>query len=132
MAVLLSRSYGGFPSGVVANFTTDVEASLIIQGLATASTVASTTTGAFTSNQNTGYAAIAAAALSVVVTNSLVDANTTIVAYVSQAAADVSLLRVERIVAAAGSFTIFGTAAATATTIVKWAIMLPYGEVIKN
>lgn len=132
MAVSLIKAYGGYPAGVVASFSTDVETALVAQGIATASTVASTTTGAATANQNTGFAAIAAGSSSVVITNSLADANTTIVAYVSQAAADGTLLRVERVVAAAGSFTIYGTANATATTIIKWAIMLPYGESIRN
>ena len=132
MAVTLLKAYNGFVAGAVASFTTDTEAALIAQGIATASTVASTTVGAFTANQNTGFAAIAAGASSVVITNALVDANTTVIAYVSQAAADGTLLRVERVVAAAGSFTIYGTANATATTIIKWAVILPYGETIRN
>ena len=42
---------------------------------------------------------------------------------VAQAAADGTLLRVERVVCAAGLFTIFGTANATATTFIDWAIV---------
>lgn len=132
MAVLLSRPYAGYLSGTVVNLSTDTETSLINQGFATASTVASTTTGPVTANVNFGICAIAAGASSIVITNNLVDANSTVVASVRQAAADGTLLRVERIVPAAGSFTIYGTAAATATTLVTWAVALPYGETIRN
>jgi hypothetical protein len=52
----------------------------------------------------------------------LVDANSHVTAKVAQAAADGTLLRVERVLCAAGSFTIFGTANATATTLIDWEI----------
>jgi hypothetical protein len=132
MAVLLSKGYAGYLAGTVVNLSTDVETSLIAQGLATASTVASTTTGPVTANVNFGICAIAIGQSSIVITNSLVDANSIVTASVRQAAADGTLLRVERIVPAAGSFTIYGTAAATAITLVSWAVGLPYGETIKN
>lgn len=132
MAVLLSRAYGGYLAGAVANLSTDIESSLIAQGLATASTQALTTTGPVIANFNFGICAIAAGQSSIVITNSLVDANSVIVASVRQAAADGTLLRVDRVVPAAGSFTIYGTAAATATTLVGWAVGLPYAETIRN
>jgi hypothetical protein len=88
--------------------------------------VASTTTGAVTANVTSGICAIGAGASSVVITNNLVDASTPVFAVVAQSTADVSLLRVERVVSAAGSFTIFGTANATATTLIRW-IILPAG-----
>lgn len=125
MAVLLNRAYEGYLAGTVVNLPTNVETALVAQGLASASTRASTTTGAVTANVMQGTAAIAAGASSIVITNNNVDANTIINAYVSQAAADGTLLRVERILPAAGSFTIYGTANATATTLVSWAIMSP-------
>jgi len=127
MTVLLSRSYAGVPSGQIVSFTTEVEAALVAQGLATASTRANTTTGAVTQNSLQGTVAIAAAASSVVVTNNLVDANSHVTAKVAQAAADGTLLRVERVVCAAGSFTIFGTANATATTLIDWEIEIQSG-----
>jgi hypothetical protein len=117
---ILTRSYKGVPVGNVATFPTSEETSLIAQGLASTALVTATTAGAVTQNGLTGKSAIATGASSVVVTNSLVDANSIIVAYVSQATADGTLLRVERVVPAAGSFTIFGTANATANTIVAW------------
>ena len=123
MTVLLNRAYGGYVSGAVVTLDAPTESALIAQGLASASTAASTTVGAATANTYTGLAASAAGASSVVVTNSLVNANTYVTAVVSQAAADGTLLRVERVVPAAGSFTIYGTANATATTLIRWAIV---------
>lgn len=128
MTVLLNRSYAGTPAGQVVSLTAELEAALIAQGLATASTRATTTTGAQTQNALQGTAAIAAGASSVVITNSLVDANSHVTAKVAQAAADGTLLRVERVVCAAGSFTIFGTANATATTLIDWEIVIQSGQ----
>ena len=123
MAVLLgSKGYKGYLAGTVVNLPASEEAALVAQGLAATSAVASTTTGAVTANVRSGICAIAAGASSIVITNELVNASTKINAYVSQASADGTLLRVERIVAAAGSFTIYGTANATATTLIAWFI----------
>lgn len=127
MAVLLNRAYAGYLAGTVANLPTNVETSLIEQGLASASVVASTTTGAVTANVLQGTCAIPAGASSIVITSDKVDANSIVYAVVSQAAADGTLLRVERVVPAAGSFTIYGTANATATTLIDWAILSPAG-----
>lgn len=132
MAVILSRSYKGLLAGNTVSLSTDEESNLISQGYAATATLANITTGAYTNNSNSGVAAIAAGASSVVITNNLVDANSKIYAVVDQATADGTLLRVERIVPAAGSFTIYGTANATATTLIAWAILLPYGESIRN
>lgn len=123
MSVLLLKSYMGYLSNTVVTLSASTENSLIAAGLALASVAASTTTGAVTANVPSGKAAIAAGASSVVITNSLIDANTKVWACVAQAAADTTLLRVERVVAAAGSVTIFGTANATATTLIDWAIL---------
>lgn len=125
MAILLAQQYEGYVAGTTVNLPTNIETALIAQNKATAALRANTTTGNVTYNGMQGTAAVAAAASSIVVTTNKVDANSVVVAYVSQAAADVSFLRVERIVPAAGSFTIFGTAAATATTLVSWAVLSP-------
>ena len=122
MTVLLSRPYSGIASGVTVTLPDSTEAALIAQGLASTATAASTSTGAQTIAALTGKAAIAAGASSVVITNALVTAGSKVVAYVNQAAADGTLLRVERIVPAAGSFTIYGTANATATTLIDWIV----------
>jgi len=128
MTVTLNRPYFGYASGTVVTLpSASEEAALIAQGGAVAASVANTTTGAVTANLISGTAAFAIGAASLVITNALVDANSVIIAYVSQAAADGTLLRVERVVAAAGSFTIYGTAAATAVTLVKWCVEVPGG-----
>lgn len=132
MAVLLNRAYAGYLSGTVVELTAELEASLIAQGLATASTEASITVGAVTCNAIAGTCAIAAGASSLVVTNNLVDATSVVFAVVSQAAADGTLLRVERVVCAAGAFTIYGTANATATTLISWGILNRGGTPLRN
>lgn len=122
MAILLSRSYGGIAAGNVGQFPISTETALIAQGFGVTS-AAKPTAGAFTTNQMMGQCSIATGAASVVVTNPLVNASSIIEAQVSQAAADGTLLRVERVTPAAGSFTITGTANATADTAIQWAII---------
>lgn len=122
MTVSLNRAYGAYPSGAIVALPLTTETAMIAQGIA-ANSAATPTTGAQSSNEFAGRCAIAAGASSVVVTNPFVNANSKIFAVVAQAAADGTLLRVERTVAAAGSFTIYGTANATATTVIDWAII---------
>ncbi len=128
MTVLLNKAYAGAPVGQILSFTSELEAALIAQGIATASTRALTTTGAVTQNALQGTVACPIGASSVVVTNSLVDANSHVTAKVAQAAADGTLLRVERVLCAAGSFTIYGTANATAITLIDWEIEVNSGQ----
>lgn len=123
MAVTLLRAYGGTPAGNVVEYTAELEAALVAQGLATSG--GTITSGAQTQNTWSGTAAVAIGASSVVITNSNIVANTKVWAVVAQAAADATALRVERVVPAAGSVTIHVTAAATAATIVDWAILTP-------
>ncbi len=127
MAVLLNKAYGGHVAGSIREFSSELEAALIAQGIASASVVASVTTGAQTSNTWSGTAAIAIGASSVVITNDIIKANSKVWAVVAQAAADGTLLRVERVVAADGSVTIYGTANATAITLIDWAILPTVG-----
>jgi len=124
--ILLSKAYGGYAAGTIAQFSTTIEASLIASnyGVTSAGPVS---TGAVSTTMPAGRVAIAAAASSVVVTNPQVTTESKIFAVVAQAAADGTLLRVERVVPAAGSFTIYGTANATATTTIDWAILGPFG-----
>lgn len=124
MTVQLSSSigYGAYAAGSIVTLPKSTEDALVAQGRATVS-VAAPTTGAQSSNEFAGRAAIAAGSSSVVVTNPFVNINSKIYAVVAQAAADGTLLRVERIVPAAGSFTIYGTANATATTVIDWSII---------
>lgn len=129
--ILLSRPYKGALAGTIVQLSTSEEASLIAQGLATTS-AGPVTTGAVTLNSQQGRVAIAAGASSVVVTNNMVTAESKVFAVVAQAAADGTLLRVERVVCANGSFTIYGTANATATTTIDWVLMLPAGMTTTN
>lgn len=132
MAILLNRAYQDYPAGQIVELTLEVEAALVAQGLAATATIANVTTGAVTTNALSGTVAFAAGAASLVITNSKIVANTKMHAVVAQAAADGTLLRIERIVCAAGSATLFGTAAATATTLVDWAIINPPGMTVAN
>lgn len=126
MTVSLLRSYAGTPAGTVVTHPDSIEAALIAQGIAVASTAASTSTGAQTINAMSGKSAVAAGASSVVITNNLVTAGSKIMAYVSQATADTTFTSVLRVVPAAGSFTIFGPANATAATLVDWVLLNVY------
>jgi glutamate 5-kinase len=130
MTVLLSRAYAGYTSGQTVQVPTVTENAIVSNGygtVAATTAAAAVTTGALTTSLNSGRVTIAAGASSVVVTNSQVDVNSKIYAVVNQAAADTTLLRVERIVPAAGSFTIYGTANATANISIDWALISPSG-----
>ena len=120
MTVTLTQPYGSLASGAVATFPASTETALIAQGRATNG--GTLTTGAFSTTEGSGRASIAAGASSVVITHPSVTASSVIIAVVAQAAADATLLRVERVNPAAGSFTIFGTANATAATTIAWAV----------
>jgi hypothetical protein len=126
--VLLNRAYGGYASGTVVELPADTEAALIAQGLAVTS-AAPATSGAVSTTYNSGTVTVAIGASSVVVTNPQCTPSSKVCAYVAQAAADGTLLRVERIVCAAGSFTIFGTANATAATAIDWLLFPATGGV---
>jgi hypothetical protein len=120
--VTLLRSYGGYQAGQVVELPASTEATLIASGGGTTS-AGPATAGPLSCTQTQGAATVATGASSVVITNPLVTPQSVIFAVVAQAAADATMLRVERIVAAAGSFTIYGTANATANTAVDWAII---------
>ncbi len=128
--VLLGKAYAGYASGTIVELPASTEAALIASGQATNS-AGPPTAGAVTTTANSGCVTIAAGASSVVVTQPNVSPQSQISATVAQAAADGTLLRVERIVPAAGSFTIYGTANATAATLIKWAILNADGTMSK-
>lgn len=130
MTVLLARPYANYTAGQTVQVPTALETSLSASGIGSvASTAASAavTQGALSTSLPAGRVTIAIGSSSVVVTNPLVDVNSKIFAVINQAAADGTLLRVERIVPAAGSFTIYGTANATAAVSIDWAILGPFG-----
>jgi len=64
MAVLLNKAYAGNAAGTIREFSAELEAALIAQGLASASVVGSVTVGAQTCNTWSGTAAIAAGSFS--------------------------------------------------------------------
>lgn len=124
--VTLLRNYGGYTSGQVVELPASTEATLIANGGATTS-AGPATSGPLTTNQSQGAGAFGAGTSSVVITNPLVTPQSIIFAVINQAAADGTLLRIERIVAAAGFFTVYGTANATAATGFDWAIISATG-----
>lgn len=129
--ILLGRSYAGYAAGTIVQLPTNVETALIAQGLATTS-AGPVTPGAVTTTAAQGRVGIAAGQSSVVVTNPNITAESKVFAVVAQAAADGTLLRVERVLCAAGSFTIYGTANATAAVVIDWALLGPQGGLTNN
>lgn len=130
MTVLLARPYAGYTAGQTVQLPTAVESAVAAAGIGSVvstAAAAAVTPGALTTTLPAGRCTIAAASSSVVVTNPLVDVNSKIFAVINQAAADTTLLRVERIVPGAGLFTIYGTANATAAVSIDWAIVGPFG-----
>jgi len=124
--VTLLRNYGGYTAGQVVELPASTEAALIASGGATTST-GPATSGALTTAQTQGAGTFPAAAGSVTITNALVTPQSIIFAQLNQAAADGTLLYVARVVAAAGSFTVYGNANATAATGFDWAIVSATG-----
>jgi hypothetical protein len=116
-----SRGYGAYLAGTIVTLPASTEAALIAQNLAT-STASTPTTGAVSSNEFAGRVAFAAAATSLVVTNPNVTASSKVSARINQAAADATMLSIARVVPAAGSFTLYANAAATAATVVDWEV----------
>lgn len=130
MTVLLSRSYGGYAAGQTIQVPTSLENAIVGAGAGTVVSTAAAapvTQGALSTTLPAGRVTIAIGASSVVVTCPAVDVNSKVFAVINQAVADGTLLRVERIVPAAGSFTIFGTANATAAVSIDWALLGPFG-----
>jgi len=133
MTVLLSRPYAGYTAGQTIQVPTNLESSLVSNrfgAVASTSASAAVTTGALSTSLPAGRVTVPIGAASVVVTHPNVDVNSKIFAVVNQAAADATLLRVERIVPAAGSFTIYGTANATAAVSIDWTLMDSFGGLI--
>lgn len=125
--ILLGKNYAGYQAGTIVELPASTEAALIGSGQAQLS-AGPATAGAVSTTANSGSVTFAAAAASLVVTNPNVTIQSIIYAVVAQAAADATALRVERVVPGAGFFTIYVTAAATAATIVDWAIINPNGS----
>jgi hypothetical protein len=125
--VLLGRAYKGYASGTIVQLSTNEEAALIAQGLATNS-AGPVTPGNVTTSALAGRAGIAAAGTNVVITNPAFDVNSKFVAALSNAAADGTAVSITRITPAAGSVTFTLNAAATAAVSIDWALLLISGE----
>lgn len=120
--VSLLRAYGGYPAGTICEFPASTEAAMVAQGIATVSTAAATV-GAQNTVMMAGSGSCAIGASSVVITNPNVDVTSKCFAVVAQAAADATATRVERVVPAAGSFTVHFTGNATAATEFVWIVV---------
>ena len=123
MTVLLNKAYGGYATGTIVKLPADTETALIAQGLA-ATNAGPSTSGAVTTTYSSGSVTCPIGVASVVVSNANISANSKVFAVVAQAAADGTALRVERVVCAAGSATLYLTANATAATVIDW-ILFP-------
>jgi hypothetical protein len=86
-------------------------------------TDSSATPGNVVNNSARGRAAFAATGSSVVITNSSVTAQSTVLAIINQAAADATCTQIVRVSVGAGTFTVFGNAAATATTVFDFVVV---------
>lgn len=125
--ILLSRSYGGYLAGTIAQFQTVTETALIKGNLGTTST-GPVTPGAVTTNQTQGRVGIAATGTSVVVSNPSFTTESKFIAYLSNGTADSAATSVTRITPAAGSVTFTVNAAANAAIAIDWAQVLVSGE----
>lgn len=129
--ILLSRGYSGYAAGTIVQLSTQAEAALVAQGLATVS-VGPVTPGAVTTTEVAGRVGIAAAGASVVITNSRFTTESKFVAFLSNAAADGTALYITRITPANGSVTFTLNAAATAAVSIDWALLMISGELQPN
>lgn len=124
-----ARGYKGYLPSTIVQLSTQEEAALIAQGLATTS-AGPVTPGAVTTSNTMGRLGIAAAGTSVVLTNPLINAESRVIAYLSNAAADATATSITRIACATGAagsaggtatFTV--NAAATAAVSIDWQVL---------
>ena len=125
--ILLSKSVMGYASGSIVQMTTNQEAALIAQGVATAS-AGPVTPGAVTTSAIQGRVGIAAAGTSVVISNPSFTTESKVFAMLSNAAADGTAFGIARITPAAGTVTITLLAAATAAVSIDWSLLIQQGE----
>lgn len=125
--ILLGKSYLGYAAGTIVQLTTNQEAALIAQGVATTS-AGPVTPGAVTTTAIQGRLGIAAAGTSVVLTNVSFTTESKFSAYLSNAAADGTALYITRITPANGSVTFTLNAGATAAVAIDWSLFVQQGE----
>jgi len=124
--ILISKAYKGYVAGSVIQLPTQEEAALVAQGYASVS-AGPVTPGNVSTTATAGRVGIAAGASSVTITHPQITAESKVFAVLAQAAADATLLRVERILPANGSVTIYGTANATSAVAIDW-MLLPSSQ----
>lgn len=115
---LTASSTGSVTLGATGTGTTTITR---VNALSVVSTDSSGTPGNATINNLSGRAAFAAAASTVVITNSLVTAASKV--FVSLGGSDATLTGPVRVTPAAGSFTVTGNAAATGTTVFDFLVV---------
>lgn len=124
--LLGNRGYAGYAPNTVVELSASTEAALVASGQATVS-AGPATAGNVSTTAVQGSCTIAAAGISVTVTNPNISAQTVVYAVIAQAAADTTAFNVARVLCANGSFTIYLNAASTAAVQVDWAILNPAG-----
>jgi len=129
--ILLSKAYGGYAAGTIAQFSTEREASLIAQGFGVTS-AGPVTPGAVTTTEVVGRLGIAAAGSSVVLTNPKITVESRFIAYLSNSGADATATSITRITPAAGSVTFTLNAASTGVVAIDWMLLMVSGELQPN
>jgi hypothetical protein len=128
--ITLIRAYSGYAAGTIVQLSTQAEAALIAQGLATTS-AGPVTAGNVTTTEVAGRLGIAAAGTAVVLTNPRITTESKFVAYFSNVAGDATATSF-RITPAAGSVTFTLNAASTGIVAIDWALLMISGEAQPN
>lgn len=135
--ILLNKAYNGYLAGTIVQLSTQEEAALIAQSIGSTS-AGPVTPGAVTTSASRGRLGIAAAGSSVVLSSPNINAESRILAYLSNAAADATATSITRITCTTGSggnpgtATITLNAAATAAVAVDWLLVMVSGELPPN
>lgn len=129
--ILLSKAYAGYLAGTIVQLSTQEEAALVAQGLASTS-AGPVTAGAVTTTKTMGRLGIAAAGSSVVLTNPAFTTESKFVAYLSNAAADATATALARITPANGSVTFTLNNASTGIVAIDWTLLMVSGMLPPN
>lgn len=129
--ILLNRSYSGYAAGTIVQLSTQAEAALVAQGLASVS-AGPVTPGAVTTTEVSGRLGVAAAGQTVVLTNPKITTESKFVAFLSNGTTDSTATFIARITPANGSVTFTLNAAATAAVAIDWVLLMVSGELQPN
>lgn len=128
--ILLSRPYNGYAAGTIVQLSTQAEAALVAQGMATVS-AGPVTAGNVTTTEVAGRVGIAAAGTAVVITNPRFTTESKFVVSLANAAADATATSF-RVTPANGSVTITLNAASTGVVALDWALLMISGQLQPN